>query len=167
MNNELARRLSTGSAALAHDAGALYDAMTDLIRIYQFRDRDRVGYHGLTITQCYVLQLLLRRGPLTLNSLVAEMRLDKSVLSRVVDVLERKRAIRRVANPEDGRSQLIQITSSGSASYLRMEGDVVDEYVEVLSDFPAATRRQMIDLIGGLTRALLAREMSPIEDPER
>lgn len=166
MSNQLARRPSVGPAALAHDAGALYDAMTDLIRIYQFRDRDRVGYHGLTITQCYVLQLLLRRGPSTLNTLVAEMRLDKSVLSRVVDVLERKRAVRRTVNPDDGRSALIQITPSGSSTYLKAEADVVDEYVDVMSDFPAPVRRQMIDLIGSLTQALLAREITPVEDPE-
>src|SRR5256885_16879631 len=88
---------------LEREAAALYGAMTELLRVYQFRDRDRVGYHGLTITQCYVLEILIRRGALTLNELAAAMCLDKSTLSRVVDGLGRKNGGKRTGNPAVGR----------------------------------------------------------------
>lgn len=149
---------------LERDAAALYDAMTGLIRIYQFRDRDRVGYYGLTITQCYVLQLLLRRGPMTLNELVAEMHVDKSVLSRVVDGLQKKRGITRSTNPADGRSVLIEATRAGAQRYLRVENDVVAEYSTILSAFPPAARKQLISLIGALTSALEVRKMTPADE---
>jgi len=38
------RRAPAG--VLSADAAALYGVMTELLRVYQFRDRDRVGYHG-------------------------------------------------------------------------------------------------------------------------
>jgi DNA-binding MarR family transcriptional regulator len=155
---------SAEAAQLRADASELYDAMTDLIRLYQFRDRDRIGYYGLTITQCYVLQLLLRRGPSTLNDLVAAMRLDKSVLSRVVDGLERKHAVRRVANPADGRSALITITRSGSTRYMKVEHHVEAEYVEVLADFSPSVRKQLVALLGRLTAALQDREVETADE---
>ena len=81
------RNAATKLSSLDADAASLYRVMTELLRVYQFRDRDRLGYHDLTITQCYVLDILVRRGPLSLNDLAAEMLLDKSTLSRVVDGL--------------------------------------------------------------------------------
>jgi MarR family 2-MHQ and catechol resistance regulon transcriptional repressor len=147
-------------AGLTRDASALYDAMTDLIRIYQFRDRDRTGYHGLTITQCYVLQLLLRRGAMPLLGLAEAMRLDKSVVSRVVDGLVSKGAVRRIANPADGRSMLIGITPAGTARYLKVEKQVVIEYEDILGHFPVRVRGLLIKFIAELAVALSARDMS-------
>jgi MarR family 2-MHQ and catechol resistance regulon transcriptional repressor len=156
-------RGSAGRSSLTRDASALYEVMTELLRVYQFRDRDRLGYHGLTITQCYVLDILIRRGPLTLNELAAEMNLDKSTLSRVVDALERKRAVRRTDNPADGRSTLIEAARSGVQRYERVRADLVAENAEVLSGFTAATRRQFVELIGMLAGAARQRHLEPAQ----
>jgi DNA-binding MarR family transcriptional regulator len=152
---------STRLPSLTRDAAALYEVMTELLRVYQFRDRDRVGYHGLTITQVYVLDILVRRGPHTLNALAAAMHLDKSTLSRVVDGLETKRAVQRAANPADGRSAFIEATRSGARRYARVRADIVAENAKVLAEFPAATRRQMLALIDRLTKAARQRPLEP------
>jgi MarR family transcriptional regulator, 2-MHQ and catechol-resistance regulon repressor len=140
--------------------------MTELLRVYQFRDRDRVGYHDLTVTQCYVLEILIRRGPLTLNELAAEMRLDKSTLSRVVDGLERKQAVKRASNPADARSTLIDATRAGTRRYERVEADLVAENAEVLSGFTAAVRRQLVGLIAALARAARERQLARVDEQE-
>jgi DNA-binding MarR family transcriptional regulator len=147
---------------LKNDAAALYAAMTELVRGYQFRDRDRVGYHGLTITQCYVLEILGRRGPITLNELAAEMYLDKSTLSRVVDGLQRKSAVRRVANPGDGRSTLIEATRGGVRRYQRVEAEIVGENARLLSGFSAPVRRQLVELVAALSRAVRERRVEEV-----
>ena len=149
-----------GHAGLVRDAAALYRVMTELLRVYQFRDRDRVGYHDLTITQCYVLEILVRRGALTLNDLAAEMYLDKSTTSRVVDGLERQRAIKRLANPADGRSTLIEATAAGARRYARVEADIVAENTKALAGFPPLVRRQLLTLVAELTRAARHRQLS-------
>jgi DNA-binding MarR family transcriptional regulator len=79
-----------GSSRLERDALALYHALNGLIRIYQFRDRDRICCHGISIAQCYGLEALVQDGPLMLNELASYLYLDKSTTSRVVDELERK-----------------------------------------------------------------------------
>src|SRR4026209_916514 len=60
------------AARLEADAGALHEALTELVRVYQFRDRDRICCHDISVTQCYALDALLRRGPSGLNELAAE-----------------------------------------------------------------------------------------------
>jgi DNA-binding MarR family transcriptional regulator len=155
-------RSSRGS--LERDAADLYGVMTELLRVYQFRDRDRVGYHDLTVTQCYVLEILIRRGAITLNELAAEMRLDKSTLSRVVGGLESKLAVKRTSNPGDGRSILLQATASGTRRYARVEADLIAENAEVLSSFTPAARRQLVVLIDALARAARERELAQVAE---
>lgn len=159
-----AKRVKPAPATLERDAAALHRVMTEFLRVYQFRDRDRLGYYGLTITQHYVLDVLMQRGPLTLNELAAEIRLDKSTLSRVVDGLERKRAAKRIANPADGRSTLIGVTRSGIRSRERAVADRVAENATVLAAFPAAARSQFVALIGQLTHAARDRELSQVDE---
>jgi MarR family 2-MHQ and catechol resistance regulon transcriptional repressor len=156
-------RPNARASSLAQDASALYQVMTELLRAYQFRDRDRLGYHGLTITQTYVLHILSQRGPLTLNELAAEMHLDKSTLSRVVDGLEKKKAVKRTANPADDRSTLIEATRSGVQLHERIEADLVAENAKVLSAFTSPTRRQLLVLIALLTKAVRQRRLEPAD----
>ena len=156
------KRGSDPRPPLERDAAALYGAMTELLRVYQYRDR--VGYHGLTITQCYVLDILIRRGSCTLNELAAAMCLDKSTLSRVVDGLERKHAVKRAVNPADGRSTLIEATRSGSRRYRRVEADIVAENANVLSGFTAPVRRQLVVLITAPARAARERQLAQVAE---
>jgi DNA-binding MarR family transcriptional regulator len=61
-------------------AAELFEAMSDLIRIYQFRDRDRTYCHGISVSQCYALEAVARHGPLTVNQLAAYLYLGKSTV---------------------------------------------------------------------------------------
>lgn len=158
------KRVSPPSAALHRDATALFRAMTELLRLYQFRDRDRMGYHGLTITQSYVMEVIIRRRRLTLNDLAEEMNLDKSTLSRVVDGLERKGAVRRLPNPLDGRSVLLEATRSGTRRRARIEADIIAENETVLAPFAPTVRRDLVGLIGALTQAVRARHLDRVDD---
>lgn len=159
-----ARRAPPRTPALRRDATALFRAMTEMLRLYQFRDRDRMGYHGLTITQSYVMEVIIRRRRLTLNDLAEEMHLDKSTLSRVVDGLERKGAVRRIGNPLDGRSILLEATRSGKQRRRRIEADIVAENQNVLAAFAPAVRRDLVRLIGALSRAVRARHLERVDE---
>jgi len=149
-------------SALTRDARALYQAMTAFLRFHQFRDRDHTGYHGLTITQCYVLECLYRRRALTLNQLAEEMLLDKSTLSRIVDALDAKGAVARRPNPADGRSTYLGLTASGKRAYLKVEADLIRENAELLRDTPPRQRRQFIAFLRRLTKRAMERNVSAV-----
>jgi len=147
----------TSDPALERDAKALYGAMSDLIRVYQFRDRDRICCHDVSVSQCYALEALVRQGGMTLNDLAAHLYLDKSTASRVIDSLERKGYVARTPHPSDGRAVLLEPTPTGRDLHRRIETDIVAEEKALLADFDPEIRQAMAHLIARLARAAAAR----------
>lgn len=149
--------LPPADPTLARDAADLQRSLSDLVRVVQFRDRDRICCHDISVTQCYALEELIRRGPLTLNELAQVLYLDKSTASRVVDSLERKGYATRSPHPADGRALLLAATPTGRALCERIEGDLVLEAQRLLVDIEPEARRAMALLLGRLARAVESR----------
>ena len=142
---------------LEADAAALHEALTELVRVYQFRDRDRICCHDISVTQCYALEALRRRGPSGLNELAAELYLDKSTASRVVGSLERKGYVRRARHAGDGRAIVLTVTPAGRRLHDRIRGELIDEARRLLSDFEPEVREGAAQLIRRLARSAAAR----------
>ena len=64
---------------------------------------------GLSATEEKAIELLDRHGPLTHRQLAAASGLAPASVSGLVDRLERKGYARRLPNPDDGRSVLIEL----------------------------------------------------------
>jgi DNA-binding MarR family transcriptional regulator len=139
------------------DAVDLHTALSELVRVYQFRDRDRICCHDISVTQCYALEALIRRGPSGLNELAAELYLDKSTASRVVATLERKKYVTRERHPEDGRAVVLSASPAGKRLYERIRTDLVAQTKELLEDFEPEVRKGAARLILRLARAAAER----------
>jgi MarR family 2-MHQ and catechol resistance regulon transcriptional repressor len=148
---------TTADAGLERDAEALYDALSELVRVYQFRDRDRICCFDISVTQCYALEALVRRGGTTLNDLAAQLYLDKSTASRVVDALERKEYVTRLPHPEDRRAVLLEATASGRALEGKIRDSILAEERKLLAAFSPDVRQAMTQLLRQLARATAAR----------
>jgi DNA-binding MarR family transcriptional regulator len=157
MSSSLLQARSTSPSGLEPDAEALHDALSELVRVYQFRDRDRICCHDISVTQCYALDALLRRGPSGLNELAAELYLDKSTASRVVAALERKRYVSRQPHPEDGRAVVLTVTARGRRLHERIRADLVAEAGQIVADFEPEVREAAARLILRLARAAATR----------
>jgi MarR family transcriptional regulator, 2-MHQ and catechol-resistance regulon repressor len=151
------------SARLDADAAALHDALSELVRVYQFRDRDRICCHDVSVTQCYAIEALLRRGPSGLNELADELYLDKSTASRVVATLERKGYVTRSPHPDDRRAIVLGVTSAGRRLHDRIRTDLVCEAKDLLQDVEPEVRKGAAGLILRLARA--AAERSGVSGP--
>src|SRR5262245_28777159 len=173
MPTTLARREVVSPARLDRldrDADALHSALNELVRVYQFRDRDRICCHDVSVTQCYAIEALVRRGPSGLNDLAAELYLEKSTASRVVAALERKGYVTRSAHPEDGRAIVLDVTAAGRRLHDRIRKDLVNEAKGLLQDFEPEVREGAARLILRLARAAAARSgvagpCPPLENP--
>jgi len=148
---------ASDSSRLESDASALQDALGELVRVYQFRDRDRICCHDVSVTQCYAIEALLRRGPSGLNELAGDLYLDKSTASRVVGTLERKGYVSRAAHPDDGRAIVLSVTAAGRRLHDRIRKDLVGEAKGLLADFEPEVRAGAARLILRLARAAAAR----------
>ena len=132
---------------LAADTRSFYEAISELLRVYQFRDRDRICCHDVSITQCYALEALARQRAMTLNDLAAHLYLDKSTTSRVVDALERKGYVIRSEHPADARALLLTITAAGRALHGRILHEILAEEEALLAEFNPEVRRSMTQVV--------------------
>ena len=48
---------------LQRHAEAFHEALVDFVRAYLVAERDQICCHDISLTQCYALDTLLRRGP--------------------------------------------------------------------------------------------------------
>ena len=146
-------RPAPADGTLHDDARAVHQALSDLVRVYQFRDRDRICCHDVSVTQCYALEALIRRGPITLGEVAAELYLDKSTASRVVGTLERKRYVTRSPHPTDGRAVLLRPTPAGERLYAMISRDLIEEEKALLHDFEPRVRKAAAVIMARLARA--------------
>jgi MarR family transcriptional regulator, 2-MHQ and catechol-resistance regulon repressor len=139
------------------DTLAFHRALTELVRVYQFRDRERICCHDVSVTQCYALETLVQGGEQTLNELAAGLYVDKSTASRVVDTLEAKGYASRRTNPASRRSVLVGATPAGRELHARIEHEMLCQEQLLLEDFSPAVRTRMTGLLQSLAQAAAAR----------
>jgi DNA-binding MarR family transcriptional regulator len=147
----------TRSARRSAPAAELYEAMQELVRVYQFRDRDRACYGQVTPNECYALEAIEKAGALSVNGLAAALGLHKSNASRIVDALEAKRFARRKSDADDGRAVKVEITAKGVATHAAIRAQVEARYGEILARVPAVARRQLVELVRALGLEAAAR----------
>lgn len=142
---------------LKDDTVRLHRALTDLIRVYQFRDRDRICCYDVSVTQCYALEALAEHDSLTLNGLAAHLYLDKSTASRVVDALEKKGYVERGEDAADRRSLKLEPTAAGRSLVNRIRADILAQEEQLLASFSSEVRQSMATLIAQLASAAARR----------
>ena len=157
----LTTRTSIGRSLLA-DAEALNAAVSDLVRIYQFRDRDKICCCDISVTQCYALETLVERGPMRSQALAELLMLDKSTTTRVVDALVRKSYVERLPDEADARALSLRITRSGRALYEKINRELIAQQAELLADLDPDVRAAATDVVRRLARAAEARFVSGV-----
>ncbi len=149
-------------ALLLRDAEALNAAVSHLVRIYQFRDRDRICCYDISVTQCYALEALVERGPSRSQTLANALMLDKSTTTRVVDSLVKKGYVVRQADAEDARALSLSVTPAGRALYERINEELVGQQAALIQELDPTVRRASIEVIRRLARAAQDRFVSGV-----
>ena len=149
-------------ADLDRDAQALQAAVADLVRIYQFRDRDRICCHDISVTQCYALETLVEHGPMRLNDLTERLFLDKSTTSRVIRTLVKKGYVEQHPDASDGRATALSATRAGRNLCARITDDLVEQQKALLADLDPDVRAGVVDVIRRLAQAADSRFRSGV-----
>ena len=143
--------------ALFRDAQRLSEAVEDLLRVVQFRDRDRACCYDISVSQCYALERVVGAEGLTVNELAASLYLDKSTASRIANSLVDKQYLARARDPEDGRVVRLVPTQAGSELCQRILADITEDYAEMLAEFSPEVRAGIVRLVARLGRSFAAR----------
>jgi DNA-binding MarR family transcriptional regulator len=153
---------SASPKSLERDAEALQAAVAELVRVYQFRDRDRICCHDISVTQCHALEALIQHGPLRLGDLSERLFLDKSTTSRVVRALVKKGYVEQHADAADGRAIALSATSTGRHLCARITRDLVHQQQELLADLDPEVRAGVVNVIQRLAQAADSRFRSGV-----
>ena len=158
-----ATAIPSNDAQLLADAEALYEALSQLVHVYQYRDRVRIYCHDVSVTHCHAMEALAKQGAMRLQVLAEHLLLDKSTASRVVDSLVKKGYVARVENPVDRRAVMLNLTTEGSAVHLRIRTELIQEECKLLADLPLELRSGAPELLRRLTAAAARRTSSACE----
>jgi DNA-binding MarR family transcriptional regulator len=139
-------------AGLLEDGRRLSATLSELIRVIQFRDRDRACCYDVSVSQCYALKSVVEAGRLTVNDLAAHLYLDKSTASRLAHSLVDKGYLVRQRDGEDGRVVHLVATSEGAALCATIGAGEAHEYAELLADFDPGVRVEINRLVAKLGR---------------
>jgi MarR family 2-MHQ and catechol resistance regulon transcriptional repressor len=160
--SKVAEAATAKSSNVHRDAVALQAAVAELVRVYQFRDRDRICCHDISVTQCYALEMLVEHAPMRLSALADRLFLDKSTTSRVVGTLVKKRYVEQRADEADGRAIALHVTPSGRRLYKRITDDLIEQQKQLLQDLDPEVRDGVVKVIRGLARAADSRFRSGV-----
>ena len=116
-----------------------YDAMAR-------RARENIATLGLGLSDFAVLEVLLHKGPLPVNTIGAKVLLTSGSISIAVDRLQTRGLVARCMHDQDRRARMVSLTAEGRQlieSAFAEHSRAMDEAV-VLT---AAERKTLIDLL--------------------
>jgi DNA-binding MarR family transcriptional regulator len=142
---------------LIRDSARLQEALSGLIRLLQFRDRDRACCYDLSVSQCHALEALVQVGPMTVTQLGDHLYLEKSTASRLAKALLEKGLVRRRAPHSDGRVVILQVTEAGHRMARKILKDLSEEYIDLLEEWDPQVRAALPQLVDRLSQTIARR----------
>jgi MarR family 2-MHQ and catechol resistance regulon transcriptional repressor len=115
-------------------------------------DRDSICETGLLLSEFAIMEVLLHKGPLPINTIGEKVLLTSGSMTAAVNRLQTKGYVTRAKDPNDGRCSLVQLTGAGKAvirkAYQRHTQNL-ERVADVLTD---AERSELIRLLKKLGR---------------
>jgi len=155
----VARRVPMAMRSLPNSADCNCLAVRQAARyITQFYDR-YLAAAGLRTTQYGILARLKRHGPMSINTLAAELVVDRTTLGRNIRPLERDCLIAIESDPSDGRSKILRLTKAGDARFQRAQ----KHWAEAQKRFERAYGGKQAAQLRESLRAVVASELGPFD----
>jgi DNA-binding MarR family transcriptional regulator len=113
----------------------------------RLRGADLESSTGLSGRELDLVALLGSSGPSSIKSLVADLGLPRSTMTAIVDRLEDRGLIKRLPNPQDRRSVILEATPSASDALLRYHDEMLGFAEHLRAVLGQAEQDQLIRLI--------------------
>lgn len=139
---------------MGKDVEEFHNNIVELIKKYQFRDRNEITCCGISVSQCYVLEALHFQGAITMNKLAQQMHLSISTITRVVDQLEGKKLVTRKQHPKDSRARIIKLTPKGEKVFLQSWTNVFESEKKIFENIKPEHRKVLLSLLKDLNHSV-------------
>src|SRR5687767_10418577 len=122
---------------------------------------------GLGISDFAVLEALLHKGPLPINTLGRKVLLASGSMTPAVDRLERRGLVRRRDSPDDRRVRVIELTKEGNELIERAFPNHAEALERAVSALGITERATLVRLLKKLGKGAQARLVEEEDDSER
>ncbi len=113
---------------------------------------------GLSLPQFEVLRVIEERGPVPMRVLSLEMLVTPPNITGLVDRLERRRLVRRVADTKDRRASIIELTETGKHLYTVLAKRQTKFLQDTLSTLTPDEQNILSTLLSRLKAEILRRD---------
>lgn len=117
-------------------------------------NRDEKSCYGLTMSQCHVLETLVRNGKITTGKLSRELGVSVSTVTRILDVLVRDKMVVRKSNPSDRRQVYVGLTLKGSDLASRLKECCQGYSKKILNNIHSGKRSKVLKSLETLINAI-------------
>ena len=106
------------------------------------------------MAEAHALMELARGEVLTQNRLAQRLGLEKSTVSRLAGILERRDWITRSRSPHDARTMELHLTDAGEHVAMQLAKAREVKFARLIAALPEAQRPLVIEALGMLVEAL-------------
>jgi len=129
-----------------------FDKIYNVVFLLKKNVTTHIDIQSLAITPMHfgVIRTVRKHQPCTLNILAELMDRDKAQVTRLVNVLEEQSMILRAPNPDDKRSQLLQLRSKGEDVFSKLDEigvNVTQKMFKGISESDQALYEEITDKI--------------------
>lgn len=113
---------------------------------------------NISVSEAHALTELARTSGLTQSELVTFLRLEKSTVSRLVKGLDKQGWLNKVAHPNDGRAQLLTLTTEGAQKAADIARARKAKFEALTRALPKSKRKAVLAALATLTEAVYESE---------
>ena len=137
-------------------AEGICDRISVIQRRLMLRHKRSLGRHGISWRDWQVLTNLLLAGetPVSPSDLSARLMVTTGAMTNVLDRLEQRGLLRRVRNPADRRSVIVEATEAGSALWHVAVNELGEQEAQVVRTLAREEQEQLNALLRKLLAAL-------------
>ena len=132
----------------------LYRYIQNVYVLIDDYDRQVLDRFGLNTSQYRTLLHIEDTQGERLTTISDRLLLSKSTVTRVIDELEERQWVQRLADPEDRRAQRVVLTESGMGKREEIKAVHQKALDDVFRQFSPEEKKQLDDLLRDLTRHL-------------
>ena len=140
--------------AAPQDLSRLRECIRLLTRKLGLLEKGEASCCGVTLSQCHAIVEIGRAGSMSVNDLAKMLGLDKSTMSRAVNILVEMGLVTREPVPENRRCLCIGLTTKGQKLFSEIESGMEQYYRDVYDVFPEDKREQVLESLEILVSSL-------------
>jgi DNA-binding MarR family transcriptional regulator len=127
-----------------------------LARKMELMTKSEASCCGITLTQCHLLTEIGWAGTASLNTLSERLGVDKSTMSRNIEILVTDGLVSRTTDPDNRRAITIMLTDAGRQLFDQVEASMTQFYETLFQALPANKRSQVLESLAILLEAIPA-----------